>query len=271
MQWTEDMSSEVKYRIYPSLLDKFQSFLDADIEAEGFWNVDSETGEQKRTAEEIADTREQELLDAINRVPHEPIEAADKGTCFNELVDWLNGNESRVAIRRNDDGTECPPYVCELNGFVFKFSAELTHEVAEMFRGAVPQYLCKGYLDTCYGAVELYGYADEILRNKVFDLKTTSAYSFGKFERGWQKEVYPWCLTSWDDIEVKEFEYTVVQLTKPSQRNPVIGGKIYREVYTYDHEATEKRLKAFVERFIEWLESHRGEITDAKIFGGEKL
>lgn len=184
MQWTEDMSSKVKYRIYPSLLDKFQSFLDADIEAEGFWNVDSETGEQKKTAEEIADAREQELLDAINRVPHEPIEAADKGTCFNELVDWLNGNEARVAIKRIADGTECPPYVCELNGFVFKFSADLAHAVAEMFRGAVPQYLCRGYLDTCYGVVELYGYADEILRNKVFDLKTTSAYSFGKFERG---------------------------------------------------------------------------------------
>lgn len=265
------MNSDVRYRIYPSLLDKFQAFLDSDIEAEGFWNMDSETGEQKKTAEEIADAREQELLDAVNRVPHEPIEAADKGTCFNELVDWLNGNEARVAIKRIDDGTECPPYICELNGFEFKFDANMTHEVAEMFNGAVCQYLCKGYLETRYGIVELYGYADEILRNKVYDIKTTSSYSFGKFERAWQKEVYPWCLTSCDEIEILEFEYTVIQLTKPSSRNPIIGGKIYKEVYTYDHEATEKRLRAFVERFIEWLEDHRQAITDAKIFGGEKL
>ncbi len=265
------MSSEVKYRIYPSLLDKFQSYLDADIEADGFWNIDGETGEQKRTADEIAAAREQELLDSINRVPHEPIEAADKGTCFNEIVDSLN----RGAFTDRDDVridfSDASEITAEMNGFSFRFDRALCEETARMFKGAVPQYQCNGYLETRYGTVHLYGYADEILRDKVYDIKTTSAYSFGKFEKGWQKEVYPWCLVSCEGIEVKEFEYTVVQLTKPSSRNPVIGGKIYREAYTYDHEATGKRLKMFVERFVEWLEEHRGEITDSKIFGGQKL
>ena len=32
---------------------------------------------------------EKELLDAVNRVEHEPIEAADKGTCFNVVIDCL--------------------------------------------------------------------------------------------------------------------------------------------------------------------------------------
>lgn len=32
------------YRIYPSLLDKFDKYLRADEEVENFWNIDNETG-----------------------------------------------------------------------------------------------------------------------------------------------------------------------------------------------------------------------------------
>ncbi len=256
--------SKVEYNIYPSLLDKFQSYLDADMEAESFWNIDSETGEMKKSSEEIEEERMQELLDCINRVPREPIEAADKGTCFNELVDWVNGTDTDIEISRDEDGS----YVCELNGFVFRFDQNLVHEVAAMFKDSVPQYQCNGYIETRYGLVHLYGYADEIVMDKVYDIKTTSSYSFGKFERAWQKDVYPWCLVESDEICIREFEYTVIQLTKPSSRNPVIGGKIYKEVYTYDHDAVTERLTMFIERFIEFLECHSSEITDKKIFGG---
>lgn len=31
------------YRIYPSLLDKFDKYLRADEEVENFWNIDNET------------------------------------------------------------------------------------------------------------------------------------------------------------------------------------------------------------------------------------
>ena len=41
------------YKIYPSLLDKFQQYLDADEVVEAFWNIDNETGEYKKTSEEI--------------------------------------------------------------------------------------------------------------------------------------------------------------------------------------------------------------------------
>ena len=38
-----------KYRIYPSLLDKFEAYLRADEEAESFFNIDNETGEYKKS------------------------------------------------------------------------------------------------------------------------------------------------------------------------------------------------------------------------------
>ena len=281
--------NDIRYRIYPSLLDKFQSYLDSDIEAESFWNIDSETGEMRLTPDEIAAANEQALLDTINRVPHEPIEAADKGTCFNEIVDCLisrkNTEREDISIESgalDEQGAFVPnssevnatgPDVirAQMDGFVFLFDTEVCKEAARYFgRQAIPQHFCKGVITTAYGDVELYGYADEIVRDKVYDIKTTSAYQFGKFERAWQKDVYPYCLVASGEMTtVSEFEYTVFQLTKPSARNPVIGAKMYAEAYTYDHTESEKRLRSFLERFIEWLEANRERITDEKIFNGQ--
>lgn len=301
--------SSIKYRVYPSLLDKFQSLLDSDIEAESFWNIDSDTGEMKKTPDEIAAANEQALIDCINRVPHEPIEAADKGTCFNEIVDCLveNRKSSRedISIERIPDLYEVCDLFCRrpncdyrwkpdnqdcirayasavsnrsktvglratLNGFEFRFDIGLCREAAAYFKGAIPQHFCIAVMHTAYGDVELYGYADEIIRDKVYDIKTTSSYQFGKFERAWQKCVYPWCLVESGEMpEVSSFEYTVFVLGKPTQKTPLITGKMYREEYTYDHEASGKMLRSFLERFIEWLEAHREQITDTKIFGGD--
>lgn len=259
-----------KYRIYPSLLDKFQKFIDSDIEADGFFNVDRETGEQKLTADEIADKHEQELIDMINRVPKPPIEAADKGTCFNEIVDCIieKRKSSREDISIKTVKENVQPYIlAEMNGFTFCFDIALCKYMATYFDGSVCQHFCSSTIDTAYGTVELYGYADEIVRDKVFDIKTTSSYDFGKFERSWQKDVYPYCLTeSGECTSIREFEYTVVKLKGGTARTPLITGDVYKEVYTYNHEQSTIRLRQMLERFIEWLESSRDKITDKKIF-----
>lgn len=280
--------NDIRYRIYPSLLDKFQSYLDSDTEAEMWWNIDSETGEMRLTPDEIAARNEQALLDSVNRTPSEPIEAADKGTCFNEIVDCLiskkNTDRDDVVIESGvldqygnfvpnggEENAVGPEVIrAQMNGFVFHYDLAMCKEAARYFgRQAIPQHFCKGVITTAYGDVELYGYADEIVRDKVYDIKTTSEYQFGKFERSWQKDVYPYCLVASGEMKsVSEFEYTVFQLTKPSARNPVIGAKMYAEPYTYDHTESEKRLRAFLERFIEWLEANRERITDRKIFNG---
>lgn len=286
----------LKYRIYPSLLDKFQALLDSEVEADSFYNTDSETGEQKLTADEIADRHERELLDTINRVPREPSEAADKGTCFNEVVDCIieHRKSSRDDVKittikegeyvyeiRGDSGKEIDKQLLSdeltkigkhcilalMDGFHFYFDIPLCKEVAAMFKGAVCQHLCRATIETAYGTVELYGYADEIVRDKVHDLKTTSSYTFGKFERAWQKDVYPYCLVASGEMdEVKEFEYTVVKFKGGTSRTPLITGDIYQEAYTYNHEAATVRLRQMLERFIEWLEANRHKITDKKIF-----
>lgn len=270
------------YRIYPSLLDKFQSLIDYELEAEEPWNtvsdnahrngkyLDKETGDYILSPDEMYTRIEAELIDTINRCPRVPVEAADKGTAFNEVIDCLIENrrssrdDCRIHSERLDSATTA--IIAEINGFTFAYDAAFCKEVAAYFKGSIPQYLTSAILPTRYGNVELYGFIDEWMPSRICDIKTTSSYTFGKYGRKWQRHVYPYCcIESGMTSQVDEFEYTVVQW----DRNPVLKGKIYREVYTYDHRKSAERLTGMAERFIHWLNFRKAFITDSRIFGGE--
>ena len=87
----------LKYKFPPTTLDKFQSYLDTQVEdyfyqdEDGSWHKNySETEDTLHFSQEEVDALlKQELLDAINKVPHEPSEAASKGTSLNEVVDCI--------------------------------------------------------------------------------------------------------------------------------------------------------------------------------------
>lgn len=265
------MSPRNCYRIYPSLLDGFQRMLDADLDAEAYRNLD-EDGMPRRTADEIYAEREQALLDTINRVPREPAEAADKGTAFNALVDYVNGTPppEGVDIRGVLDERYGELWEVSLDGFTFTFDLGTVGEAAACFAGAVAQHRCEAWLETDRGLVRLYGYADEILPAKVCDIKTTSRYEFGQFARRWQKDVYPYCLVRSGEMpDVTQFEYSVFVWGYQREGAPLTARR-YSEVYMYDHAKAAGRLRGFCGRFIDWLEAHRAAITDTKIFAPER-
>ena len=268
-----------KYRMYPSLLDKFETYLRADEEADSFFNIDNETGEYKRSPEEIEAELKQSLIDAINRVLFSS-EAADKGTAFNALVDMVIHKEKHVPSERapyeiiGDIETNLVQVTFPATELApmrnFLFDRRWVIEQARYFDGAVSQLYVSAILPTKYGDVELYGFIDELKRDVVYDIKTTSSYSFGKYEHGWQRHVYPYCLIASGEMQsVSAFEYTAYALKGGSSRNPVISGTRYPEYYTYNHDQTVKLLTAHVERFIEFLEANRELITDKKIFAEE--
>lgn len=271
------MSQQPKYKIYPSLLDNFERYLRADEEVESFWNVDNETGEYKRSPDEIEAELKQKLLDSINRVPFES-EAADKGTAFNAIIDCYLHGKKHVPTEREpytiigDEETNTiqvyfpATYIAPERNFLFDRAWCI--EQSRYFSGALSQVLVSAILPTRYGDVELYGYIDEVIRNIVYDIKTTSKYDFGKYERGWQRHVYPYCLiTSGQMDNIKAFEYTAYQLKGGTSRTPLISGTQYPEYYTYNHEQTVKLLTTHCEQFIEFLEVNKELITDKKIFG----
>ena len=175
-----------KYRIYPSLLDKYEALLHVEEEVESPFNLDSETGEYKRTEEEIEFELKKSLLDCINRVPFDS-EAADKGTAFNAIID------SYIHRRPHKVATEREPY--EIRGFAdanivqvafterangvqkerhFVFDREWCIAEAGYFDGCLSQVLVKAILPTRYGDVELYGYIDELRRDVVYDSGTST-------------------------------------------------------------------------------------------------
>ena len=217
----------IAYRIYPSLLDKYQTLLNAEKDLEAPWNIDRETGEYRKTLAQIEDEARQSLLNGINRVPFHSL-AADNGTVFNELVDCLHRGrrpfrdditfktfkeQGLIAARFRQEG---------LPDELFCYDLASARNIAEFFRGSCCQLYVRGVLPTVYGNVELYGYIDELKRDVVYDLKTTGGfYTFGKFEDHWQRWVYPYCLIQSGAMkDILAFEYSVLKWTK--RKSPAV-------------------------------------------------
>lgn len=294
------------YRFYPTLLDKFQMFLDTTAEdyfyqdEDGKWHKNYSEAEDAfhYSQEEVDALLKQELLDAINRVPHEPSEPASKGTALNEIVDCIIHNRKSdnknvlikslkgIDVKREFGCTDevgkpvyydywfehikVPCIFAEIDGFSFYFDKDFCKSIAEYFKGSLSQVFTSATIDTEFGEVELYGYIDELRENKVFDLKTTSRYEFGKYSKYWQRHIYPYTLIeSGACTEINSFEFTAYVLKGGTSRTPLITGVQYAEVYQYNHEQSKMLLKNICERFCQFLEDNRDLITNKKIFNEE--
>jgi hypothetical protein len=213
------------YFIYPTLLDAFQYYLD---------NPDSE---------------KQEMIDRVNRVPFVN-EAADKGTAFNELVDKIisgieiTGDEMQYLFERPD------------RKWIFTFKCSILKQFVERLNGSVPQIYLSSELNTKYGPVLLYGYADEIKGDTIYDIKTTSRYEFPKFLKNWQHRAY---LHAQHESYIDRFQYLVTDFNS-----------VFTEDYTYLPKY-ENELVLICERLIEFIESNKELITDQKIFGNQNV
>ena len=230
-----------RYRIYPSLLDGYTYMCGID---------DPELRAVKR----------QELLDSINRVPHEPIEAASRGTAMNAIMDVIKCRvrpDEKVKLQK-DGGLY---YAWIDGGLVDDLSAALPPN-------PVPQVFCSSEIEVAQGVVELYGYADYVSGDFIIDLKTTKDYTPGMFRDHWQHAVYPYCLLMSGDMEeCREFVYTVAEVSEG--KDGIIRGRVFSEHYPTDLAEVEDRLRNFLSyEFLPFLEDNRSEITDKKIFGG---
>lgn len=269
------------YKFYPTLLDKFSAYLDVDIEHfffqddKGVWksNYDSANDTYIYSQEEIDVLAIRDLIDTINRVEREPNIACARGTALNEVVDCLihnrkSENDSVKICKTEFNGVKAIKAICD--GFEFLFDIPFCKSVAEYFKGSLSQVFTSATIDTKFGEVELYGYIDELRENKVFDLKTTSRYEFGKYAKYWQRHAYPYTLIeSGMCTEINSFEFTAYALKGGTSRTPLITGVQYPEVYQYNHEQSKVLLKEICERFCEFLEENRSLITNKKIFNEE--
>lgn len=237
-----------RYAIYPSLLDSYNWMMAADDEAAYI-------------------QRRQELLDKINRLPHETSYAAARGTALNELVDDFIGTPVDKELRMLTDANGEQYMVNTVEGFECAFACDLIRRIGERLEGAVPQMFFEAEIETEHGVVRLYGYPDYICGDVVTDLKTTSTYAPGKFRDHWQHLVYSYGLVRGGYVEkVTEFNYLVAELQ--ARKDGVLDGEVYNEQYAIDVDECERVLRRFLDySFLPFVEQNRELITDNKIFG----
>lgn len=238
-----------KFKFYATLLDAFSNYLRSDAIYERYWGFSENP---PHTPEEFKEQQFQSLIDTINRVPFDS-EAADRGTCFNEIVDALieNRKPNGVEVERVDGVL----YHASYNERTFDFPIALCLEFANYYKGALTQQRVEAILPTCFGEILVYGVIDELMPLSIHDIKTTGNYYVGKFKDHWQHIVYPYCLMR-NGGDVRLFEYNITDFKNT-----------YTESYTFVPERDIPILTDHCEEFIRFLNDNRDLITDKKIFG----
>ena len=250
-----------KYKFYATILDSFWGYLNSGIIYQKYWGF-SENPEH--TEEEFQQKQFDELINRINRVPFDS-EKADRGTCFNELVDALieNRKPNNVEVERVAGENNRLWYRAIYNNRTFVFPVSLCTEFSNYFKGALTQQRVEAVLPTCFGDVLVYGLIDELMPMTVHDIKTTGNYYVGKFKDHFQHLVYPYALMQ-NGSDVRTFEYNIAEFNK--------GGfpvGTYTETYLFNPERDIPILTSHCEMFIAFLEENKDLITDKKIFGLE--
>lgn len=240
----------IKYNFYATLLDAYQNYLDA----EATYNKYYAESDKYSCYDEYEEQCKKEFIDKLNRVPFDS-EAADKGTAFNSLVDYVNSK-----IKPEDMEFECIQYngcnliVVKFNGREFTFNKMMVLDMANKYKEALPQYRCEKVLPTKYGDVLLYGYIDELMPMAIHDIKTTGNYSAFKYRNNWQHKVYPYCIE-----DVNEFHYDIIEW-KSSEP------KYHEEIYHFNPTVDIPALTEHCESLINFIELHKDLITDKKLF-----
>lgn len=278
---------EAKYFLSPTLIDSFVNYLNVENEWNKYYGEMEEDNEKYISFDDYERKTFYELIDRINRVPHETSEAAARGTTWNDIVDTLLHNKpcGRTKMERiygtNDNVIGIRASV---DGFSFDFDINFCNQAAVYFGKTattpegvtintnpsdkcLSQVLVESVIDTDYGLVNLYGFIDEMRMDIVYDIKTTSRYEFGKYEHYNQRYVYPYCLIEQGLVDnIRQFEFTAYQLKGGTKYQPLITGTQYKEVYDYNHEQAKVHIKNVCERFIEFINENRHLITDKNIF-----
>ena len=254
------MQHKVQYKLWSTLLDAYQNYIDAADIYEEYWGY---SDNPKYSLQEFEGKQYQALLDNINKVPFDN-NAAAKGTAFNEVIDCMvlhqNTNKMKITKEYGNDGNLWGVKVV-FGEREFLFPLALCKQYADYYKGAVPQQYVEATLPTAYGDILLYGYTDYILPLKICDLKTTTRYSVGKFKKHYQHLVYPYCLQQ-NGANINHFEYNVVVWGKYNNES-------YTESYLFRPERDIPRLTTTCEDIARFLQDNRDKITNKKIFALE--
>ncbi|TDE13760.1 hypothetical protein [Dyadobacter psychrotolerans] len=186
----------VKYRLYPTLLNLFDRYQKGKLSGE-------------------------EFINRINRVPVPQTEAQARGASFEEAV-----------IKGTNEELYDPL-------------------ILQKVRSLLPRPMMKTqvYCEYQFDDVLFYGYVDVIGKTLAVDIKTTSQYVPDCFAHSHQNFYLP----ALKSRGIRSLRYVITNFID-----------VYQEDYdqSVDFSFQEKQIKSF----CEFLEEHRGRITDKRVF-----
>jgi hypothetical protein len=190
-----------KYLITPSLINSFQYYIQDDF---------------KSPADSRAD-----FLKTLSREKFEPNEAMQKGLNFENNI----------------------KQICDENLFNCQevIDSILQHEleIADIVKGGLWQQSVKKELKIDNQEFLLYGRADVIKRDTIYDIKFTSNYELGKFLDSSQHLIYLYC------SDLPNFSYLISD-----------GKDWWKEDY-HNHAGVEDEIKSKVSCFLDYLEQDK--------------
>lgn len=178
--------------------------------------------------------KKQELFNQINRVP------------FQTSDEQLRGKDFEAVVNATLDGEIIHhPY----GNIVERVAIRLVnHHKQQDFISAI--------LKVSGLRIFIYGYLDYSYSDKYVDLKTTNKYYKDKYKHNNQHGCYT-LINKLNGGSATDFHYLVTD---------------FKDVYTESYKCGDSEHQQFVHNLIEFtqfLEQHRHEITDNKIFGGK--
>jgi hypothetical protein len=125
---------------------------------------------------------------------------------------------------------------------------DLSLDIANRVRGSQMQKYLQARLPFGAYDVKVYGFADYVAPDRIWELKTGSYYP-GKFARRWQRATYLACAQ-----HAKKFTYLVTDFVN-----------VYEETY---EEPGRVELYEVIREFVDFIETRRDQINNPKLFGG---
>lgn len=235
------------YRISPSLIQKVMDWANAEENYDKYWG---RSESPSLTLEEYQEKQTAELVAYMNGDPTPPSEAADRGTCLNEIIDCMIGNEPNGNVQWTEE-PYC--YRARTADFSFDFDKPFVDSLALMFKNSVAQYHLRHTYDLGTYSVTLHGFADYIFPTMIWDLKTTSKYEAEKYLNGIQRLLYPVvAVDSGAMTRCDTFTYYAIEMRADNRvnRNGVLTGKPFAETYDVNVEGHRDTLFAMVRGLV---------------------
>lgn len=166
-----------------------------------------------KSREEYEEQAKEDFLNCLNKIKTEPTDAMQRGIDYENLIRLC---DEKDLYSRKD---------------------ETVNEITDYVKGGLWQETVIKYIDIDGRDVLIYGKADVIKMDTIYDIKRVSKYGIGKYSKSVQHLFYLYC------TGLPIFKYLVSD-----------GNRVFIETYT-NNAYTESMVKTAIREFFDWLKA----------------